>query len=188
MLLYQRRIESPSSEFLGGLAEVNDSDNTASREWETLTLPILNLVKDNELNTRYSTSDISDKLEEDLQKVGIQLLTLAESEYINIQHDVRTFGNPYGYMGFRLQERGRRVLGVWPSQDLALDFLNLLEHQSSISNDPEEQSRLRNAISSLKGRSMTALANVISGTIQGKCDVSRFLNVDIDPTCRRLLM
>ena len=98
-LLYQRRIESPSSEFLGGLAEVNDSDNTASREWETLTLPTLNLVKDNELNTRYSTSDISDELEEDLQKVGIQLLTLAESEYINIQHDVRTFGNPYGYIG-----------------------------------------------------------------------------------------
>ncbi|GAA5150107.1 hypothetical protein GCM10023340_26490 [Nocardioides marinquilinus] len=59
-----------------------------------------------------------------------------------------------------LTERGRRAVGLWPSERSADQLVDLLRRAEDLTDDPDERSRIRQAAAALHGVSSDIITDV----------------------------
>ena len=122
---------------------------SAEETWETVELPILEAIRQAEINgeDQFNNDDLAAAIGLDRPLIDRTLLSLKEASppYIT---GVDAESEELCYLlGIRLLERGRRAVRQWPSENAADQFLELVERRANETQDPEERSRLRQLLS-----------------------------------------
>lgn len=116
----------------------------AKRTWEQREVPLLEVIAEDE--EKGSTSALASEevgrragLDPRLAEVGLR--GLHRAGYIR-GIDVASHDG-WGLIDITLEERGRRAVGQWPSENAYEEFLQLLDDRLARTEDEEERSRLR---------------------------------------------
>jgi hypothetical protein len=122
--------------------------------WDTLEGPVLESIADLEPTNRdLNNDDIATSTGFDRDTIDRALLGLLEAEppYIT---GTNAAGEELCYLiGVRLTERGRRTVGVWPTEDSGEALLELLAARVAAASTPEERSRWERVFDATKPRS-----------------------------------
>lgn len=121
--------------------------------WSLVAMPVLSWLSAHE-GDHAQIGQIADHLGLDPQAVANELDRLCRAGYV--AGEVRksaTGGNPRPWSLFpiRLEERGARAIGLWPSGDSGEVLLDVLKRAEATETDPERKSRLQKAVEAIGG-------------------------------------
>lgn len=94
------------------------------------------------------------------------LLGLIEGDHVS-GLDTGTLGEQFDWMSLRLTNRGRRVVGQWPSDDPADALVRLLEERLAQTENPEEASKLRRVLETVSEVGAGVLRDTLTALIRG---------------------
>lgn len=140
--------------------------DTLTDLWTTRDLPILRHVAH-----RIEVDDadevrpeaVATALDVDKDRTLRSLITLQESGFIaGIRAD--TLGGKY-IMVTDLTERGRRAVGIWPSDEGVDALVQALRQAAEATSDPEERNALRKAAAAVLGVGRDVMTDVLGAVI-----------------------
>lgn len=136
----------------------------AGSQWERRDLPLLEKVAELEGDDDSLVAShgvLADALGADWDEAHVtaSLRRLVQADYLAAT-DISTFAGPY-WMSIGLTERGRRAVGLWPSDDVATALLAVLDERIATADDAEEQARWRK----LRDGAATVGQGVLTGVL-----------------------
>lgn len=116
----------------------------ASRTWETRELPLLDVIAaDEEDGPTYAlpSDEVGQRAGLDPMAAQIGLRELHRAGYIR-GVDVSSHDG-WGLINIKLEERGRRAVGQWPSENGYDELIRLLDGRLASTDEEDERSSLR---------------------------------------------
>lgn len=117
----------------------------AHETWETVAIPILSYIADHEEDGLIGIGDIADAIGAKPMTVALEIDRLASAGYLRSGVNRQLTGGDARPWFFQplLEERGARVIGIWPGEDPYADFLNAIDRRIAEEVQPEERSKLQ---------------------------------------------
>lgn len=140
----------------------------AEDTWERVALPILNRIAEVETADDNTIGSVTLAAEVGLSEaeVEVELSRLLKAGYLT-GIDMTGFAGGLSLSGVRLEERGARVVGVWPSTDPYEALLALLDQRLVDPNlDDETKGKLRQVRDVVTTVGKGALATVLGAYIK----------------------
>lgn len=94
-------------------------------------------------------------------ELGRTIRRLITSGYLS-GHDQSTFGNSGMFIGVRLEERGLRAVGEWPSEDRYDVLLQIIERHIETAATPAERTKYEQLRDGVIGVGRDVLTSVLS--------------------------
>lgn len=116
----------------------------AESTWELRELALLEAIAEAERqhNDDLNTEDLEDQTDLSTEDVQWGLQALFEAEPPFITGADATTSDGFDLLAIRLRERGRRVVGQWPTEDAADVLLAMIQERADEESDPIEKTRL----------------------------------------------
>lgn len=135
-------------------------------QWHTRDLPVLaTAARLGETDGLLDTA-IASELDLTVADVRAAIRALTDGLYIEAVWGQGTFGDPEGdVFAVHLRERGRRTLGIWPTQDSVDGLIEALNQAADSTTDSEEKTLLRRASGQLGMVSRDILVDVVAAVV-----------------------
>lgn len=136
-------------------------------QWHTRDLPVLATA------ARFGGRDI-DLTIGDLVRIELDLSeeevldafrALDDAGYLEAVIGGATLGSSGGVFAVHLRERGRRALGIWPSEEGVDALIEALEQAADATADPEEKTLLRRAGGQIGMVSRDIMVDVVAAVV-----------------------
>jgi hypothetical protein len=133
-------------------------------QWERVDRPVLEKVaelggddEDPIRNTHVLTEALGDDF--DQRRVARSVGRLVDGRYLDASDACSSDSDEW--LAIRLAEKGRRFVGMWPSDDAARALLELLDERIAQEDDPDERTRLQGLREAAKNVGQGVLSGVL---------------------------
>lgn len=109
---------------------------------------------------------VAERADLDRNEANDALLGLIEGQHVRGRDD-STLAERFDWYDLRLTERGRRIVGQWPSEDPSDALMALLEERLAATDDPEEATRLRRLLDTMTDVGAGVLRDTLTALIRG---------------------
>jgi hypothetical protein len=134
--------------------------------WERVEVPLLSWLADHPDVRVLEPTKVAGDLDLTPKEVRLALDRM-DGVYFVSQGGL--FGGDAGALSLpRLNERGLRVAGVWPSDDAYLDLIRRLEDRIATTSDADARTRLEKVRDGLVGAGRDVLVGVLTSYVQGQ--------------------
>lgn len=133
-----------------------------SDRWHSRDFPLLlEVARALDARTAIDAQALADDLQMSMADVDSAWHALREAGYLRTLNRPRRLGD--GAMSaLELTERGRRAVGLWPSEKAADTLVDLLRQAEDLTDDPEEKTLIRRAAGALGSVSRDVLTDVVA--------------------------